>query len=119
MKNVWILERWMDRNKYVQMSQEFFQMSEEGIPEAIEVVRRIESKLNDPNFIGEWCGVVGKSNYNNFCWEAAHSIKYVKNVKFRVVKAQIKDDATEWVNYVNPVENEGVLRYLYTRTRYI
>lgn len=119
MKNVWILEKWIDRNRCVELKNEFIDMYCKGLKEAKVVIDHYNDMLNDSRFEGYWCGFVGKSKYNDFCYEAARTLKQDKNSKFRVVKAQIENTAKEWTNYVNPIENEGVLRYLHVKTKYV
>ena len=123
MKKVWILEKWIDRKACEEMLEDFKNMfsnpqfkDEEACSKT---VKRFTDYLSDPNFEGYWCGHEGKSKYSDFCSVAADFIYRHKNdnYKLRVVSAQIEDDAKYWTGYKNPVENEGVLRYLYVKAR--
>ena len=62
---------------------------------------------------GYWLGYQGKSNYKTFCYYAQQTMRHLRDMKFRVVTAEIPDDAETWWGYENPVENDGVRRYLY------
>ena len=128
MKKVWVLEKWATREERIQTLKDVLELCDkveetvgkEDTDKAREIYRNMLEKVSDPSFEGEWIGWVGKSVYKHFCQDAIESMKFNKNknYKYRVVSAQIEDDATEWVKYVNPVENEGVLRYLYVKARY-
>ena len=128
MKKVWVLEKWQDREaaiKTVESVLELLDKMEEeyGPSEDVDRIRSesIKKLTNDYNesFNGKWVGHIGRSIYKQFCEDAIECLRYEhnKNSKFRVVSALIDDDATEWVNYVNPVENDGVMKYLYVRLR--
>ena len=118
MKKVWILEKWVTRDEYAASLDVFNEWKKEGL-DVDYAIDKIKSNLDNPSFEGYWCGHVGRSNYKVFCYDAIESLRYNKgrNFKFRVVKAEIEDNSTVWTNYVNPIENDGVLRYLYTQIR--
>lgn len=119
MKKVWILEKWItpeERMKSIEEVRGLLRIlkTEE---ERNRVSARIEEMLSElrENPEGVWNGWEGKTNYRQFCQVAKECLRrYEKKPdKFRVVSAQIEDGATQWLGYENPVENEGVLRYLY------
>lgn len=81
------------------------------------IVENHEKRMADkPN--GYWYGTEGKIKYKEFCEVARAAIERNKgkSLKFRVVKAELADDAETWVGYKNPIENEGVLKYLLATT---
>lgn len=117
MQKVWILERWNTREEMESQRNDFREMAEElakdGRPDAYKTLEKFENILaQNPN--GMWVGHEGKSNYKQFCDVAKDALRRAegKGWKFRVVLAEIKDDAKFWVGYQNPVENEVVMRYL-------
>lgn len=131
MKPVWVLEKYEtaeEMQKTFDLAKRVF--NETTDPEAKEkafyALERFADKISDnPN--GMWSGYAGKVKYAEFCRESIRLL--VDNMKlakskgekldikktFRVVKAEIETNSTTWINYVNPVENEGVLRYLMAR----
>ena len=120
MKNVWILEKWVTVDGLMDQRADLQKwMAEEDqradLKETCQkVIEAIDKKMAEcPD--GYWCGWEGKTIYRQFCSVAKECLRRYdgKPDRFRVVKAQIEDDAKEWCDYVNPVENEGVLRYLY------
>ena len=121
MKTVWILEKWKSPEFMRQTINEFAstledEKDEEFIKSTKKIVASLEQELKD-NPDGVWTGIVGKTVYKQFCIDAKDDLRYWKkkdkNMQFRVVKAEIEDNAKYWLGYVNPVENNRVLRYLY------
>lgn len=115
MKKVWILEKFVsveEMNESLKGLKEL-QPTNENEREALkEAIAAYEKRIQESPK-GYWCGYAGRTNYNDFCREARRTMNNLKGSKFRVVKAEIGDVAHQWLGYVNPVENEGVLRYLY------
>lgn len=118
MKKVWILERFFtpdDLKQQIAFSEAYVQKCEKDYPEHVmaakemlESARRVYR--NNPE--GHWVGMEGKSVYSIFCRVAKQSLRITPDAKYRVVTAEIADDAKYWLGYVNPIVNEGVLRYL-------
>lgn len=113
MKKVWVLEKLETVEEMRETINRLADMAEAGDEMADELFTRLmKDLLDNPN--GKWHGYCGKLNYKDFCWDAKDTIRRAeKGTKFRVVKAEIENDAKYWTNYVNAVENEGVLKYLY------
>lgn len=109
MKSVWILEKWV--------SAEDMQASLKGLEsvfgsEDLSVTAYREKIETNPE--GMWSGWEGKSDYKQFCKVAKDALRRSKKGdKFRVVKAEIEDSAEYWTGYENPVENVGVMKYLW------
>ena len=61
---------------------------------------------------GRWYGFEGKVIYRQFCDVAKAAIRRNPEGKFRVVEAEIEDDAKTWNGYKMTKVNDGVLRYL-------
>lgn len=119
MKKVWILEKWItpeERMKSIEEVRGLLHIfkTEEEKARVYEKIEAMERELHE-NHEGMWVGWEGKSIYRQFCQVAKECLRrYEKKPdKFRVVSAQIEDGAGQWLDYENPVENEGVLRYLY------
>jgi hypothetical protein len=121
MQKVWILEIFRTREKMLEDIEETRSFrTKELTPEQIEFVDKLEAgqqKELDDHPDGYWTGTQGKCIYRQFCEVAKETLRYHLREKndgsrFRVVKAEIADDAKYWPGYVNAVENEGVLRYL-------
>lgn len=119
MKKVWILERFASREE---VEQKLFEVTNMEVPaEAEETRTRLIDLYTErletcPD--GYWYGIQGKTNYKVFCQCAKDSIIADKEYnhgksKYRVVKAEVADDAKYWGGYTNAVVNEGVLKYLY------
>lgn len=127
MKKIWILEGYITRERLEECLEEAKAMkaklpeNSEHIETANELIRIHENSIEKyPN--GYWLGYQGKINYNDFCYEAKRTMKNLKDrkMKWRVLKAEIPEDAKYWVNqYVNGIENDGVLRYLYATMKYV
>jgi len=117
MKAVWILEQYATREELEKNVQDALEMQanapEEHKQTAADFVAAAQKLLdNNPN--GHWYGTEGKIIYREFCEVSKAFIRRHKgdNLKLRVVKAEIADEAQYWLGYKNPVENEGVLKYL-------
>lgn len=123
---VWILEAFYTREQMEADLIKFKEMRDETKKDetlkhlwdtADMIVENHEKRMAEkPN--GYWYGSEGKIKYKEFCEVARAAIERNKGkgLKFRVVKADIADDAETWVGYKNPVENEGVLKYLLATT---
>lgn len=117
MKKVWILERF-ETKEMLEESLARLQDLIADIEANDEVAKEVEKIIThtrnliveNPN--GRWHGIEGKSIYSQFCNVAKGTIKMFPDVKFRVVEAEIEDDAHYWLGYRFVKENEGVLRYL-------
>lgn len=120
MKKVWILEGLVTPDKTKKSIAEVEGWKQEmiatnnsdGVEACERTIANLKKKLElFPN--GYWLGYDGKIIYSQFCDCAKRTLKNMKDkMQFRVVKAEIEDDAKVWTDYMNPVENEGVLRYL-------
>jgi len=120
MKKVWILESYIGKEEMKKSEDDVMDMiafyEEKGEPDSVKTCRELleqVQKKHRENPDGYWLGYQGKINYKAFCDESRGTMKNLKHRKFRVLKAEIEDDADTWSNYVNGVENDGVLRYLY------
>lgn len=120
MKKVWILESYIGKEEMKKSEDDVMDMiafyEEKGEPDFVktckELLEQVQKKHSE-NPDGYWLGYQGKTNYKVFCRESQQTMRNLKGRKFRVLKAEIEDDAQVWSGYVNGVENEGVLRYLY------
>ena len=88
---------------------------EEDLKLCQDMIESHEKRLEDhPG--GYWMGYDGKTDYRTFCEFAKRTLRHYRDDngrKWRVLKAEIPDDAKYWIGaYTNGVENEGVLRYL-------
>ena len=118
MKKVWILEKFETYEEMVKAQKDFEEMLERAKTKEPSVVEHFELLVEkhkeaikaNPN--GRWIGFDGKTIYRVFCQVARDSIRRNPNAKFRVIEAEIPDDATCWLGYKFVKENEGVLRYL-------
>lgn len=119
----WILEGWINPERMQETLKQNEEMlawaqgnnDKKGIEVARQMIEAYKARM-EQNPDGYWCGYEGKSDYRTFCRMAQDTIRYMgrkHGMKFRAVKADIADDAKEWLGYKNPVENEGVTRYLY------
>ena len=120
MKKVWVLEKFVTIDERERHLHELKAMAlnndltEDQKELAWKMVQAEQKRIEDfPQ--GEWVGWEGKSNYRQFCEVAQDCLRRYKgrNDQFRVVSAEVEDGAKYWTGYVNPVENKGVLRYLY------
>ena len=117
MKAVWILEVLKTPGEWGEALEESkelldMDMDERSKEMTLSYIRKLEEKIaNYPD--GKFEGTVGRSIYNQFTRDAKEVILRNKDKQYRVVKAEIEDDAQYWVKYQNAVENPGVLKYLY------
>ena len=120
MKKVWILEKFETNEDMVKTLSSLEQALEENRDKLDEEqMNRVichHKKMIDENPEGMWIGWEGKTIYRQFCDVARDSLrranKLHKSCKFRVIEAEIEDNAQYWSNYKFIKENEGVLRYL-------
>lgn len=121
MKKVWILEKLYLPEETKKSIIEMEDMLEnirnnpeapaEGISCMENTISTLKQRLTDfPE--GYWLGFEGKVIYRQFCQVAKAAINRNPDFTFRVVSAEIADDAKSWLRYQNPTVNEGVLRYL-------
>lgn len=121
MKKVWILEKLYtpeETKKSLAETQTILDTAgsnpsatEEAIKAFQNIITSLEQKLVDfPE--GYWGGFEGKVIYSQFCQVAKAAIRRNPDCIFRVVSAEIEDNAWSWMGYKNPQVNEGVLRYL-------
>lgn len=121
MKNVWVLEKFMDTEaieKMIQQTEELLAKCE--TEEHIEIATKIlesHKKTQKENPNGYWTGEEGKSRYKDFCHVAKEYMRRHPDQKLRVVKAEIPEDAEYWLGYQNAVVNDGVMKYLYATYR--
>ena len=135
MKKVWILERYETKKELIAQVAGMYDMAKfakENEEDANvtkhfeETAKNFEEMVNAlPDDGGRWSGWEGKSNYKVFCNVAIDAInrdaeQFGKSKhQFRVVEAEIEDDAKYWAGYKFIKVNEGVTRYLYaTRKNY-
>ena len=120
MKKVWILEKFAtveEMNKSCEFYREAIELmraegkDEKEIAHFEEFVLSYE-KLIAENPDGRWYGFEGKVIYRQFCDVAKAAIRRNPEGKFRVVEAEIEDDAKTWNGYKMTKVNDGVLRYL-------
>lgn len=125
MKKVWILEKFVSNEKMVKTLNEMEQMLEEnlanfdkkGIESMNKTINSYKKRVEE-NPSGEWVGYQGKSIYRQFCDVARDEIRRAdKSCKFRVIEAQIDDNAQYWSDYKLIKENEEVLHYLMATTK--
>ena len=121
MKKVWILEKLYlpeetkksisDMEKVLEDLPNNPAATEEVINSMKNTIFVLKQKLVDfPE--GYWLGFEGKIIYSQFCSVAKAAINRNPEVTFRVVTAEIEDNAKYWPGYQNLKVNEGVLRYL-------
>lgn len=120
MKKVWILEKFVDDVEMAVHLIEIKELNDEmrkQITDEVELekldkmVENYENKMKE-NPKGYWSGWEGKAIYKSFCDVAKAAIKRNPYAKYRVVEAEVKDDAKMWLDYTVVKVNEGVLRYL-------
>ena len=116
MKKVWILEKFASReemeNSLSSINAILESAKDENQINACKQMVESYKKLIDENPEGRWYGFEGKIIYNQFVVTAREAIRRNPDGKFRVVEAEISDDATMWPGYKFVKVNEGVLRYL-------
>ena len=120
MKKVWVLEKFASAEEMAKHHEEHKAMvamakdagkSAEEIASLEEFVADYEKVIrNNPD--GRWYGFEGKVIYRQFCDCAKAAIRRNPDGEFRVVEAEIGDDAWSWLGYKNAKVNDGVLRYL-------
>lgn len=129
MKKVWILEKYTSKKEMESQIPGMHELTkfakESGSPESViqqfeEAAEKFAAKVAAlPDDGGEWGGWEGKTNYKTFCYTAREAIirdkkRYGKQKhQFRVVEAEIEDDAESWLHYNFIRVNDGVTRYLY------
>ena len=119
MKKVWVLEKFVPvetTKKDIESLKKTY--GDDKDPEIVEFLEKMVGVLQksiDEHPEGHWVGYACKFNYRQFCQQAFEMIRQHRRdgFKFRVVKAEVEDDAGYWTGYKNSVENDGVLRYLY------
>lgn len=121
MKKVWILEKLYtpeETKKSITKMEEMLkdirnnpEATAEGISCMENTLSTLKQRLADfPE--GYWLGFEGKIIYRQFCQVAKAAINRNPDCTFRVVSAEITDDAKFWLGYQNPNINGGVLGYL-------
>ena len=121
MKKVWILEKFASREEMLnsqarnramtEMAKASGNYTEEQI-EYLEDFAASYDKVVESNPNGRWYGFEGKIIYKQFCDCAKEVIRRNPDGKFRVVTAEINDDARSWLGYKNIQVNDKVMRYL-------
>lgn len=121
MKKVWILEKFAtteeeikhynDFKELLETAKENNNLTEEQISQLNESLANFK-KIVDENPDGRWYGFEGKVIYRQFCDVAKAAIRRNPDGKFRVVEAEIEDDAQYWTGYKFVKVNDGVYRYL-------
>lgn len=121
MKKVWILEKFAtaeeeakhynDFKELLETAKKNNNMTEEQISQLNESLANFK-KIVDENPDGRWYGFEGKVIYHQFCDVAKAAIRRNPDGKFRVVEAEIDDDAQYWTGYNFVKVNDGVYRYL-------
>lgn len=121
MKKVWILEKFAtaeeeakhynDFKELLETAKKNNNMTEEQISQLDESLANFK-KIVDENPDGRWYGFEGKVIYRQFCDVAKAAIRRNPDGKFRVVEAEIDDDAQYWTGYNFVKVNDGVYRYL-------
>ena len=121
MKKVWILEKFAtaeeeakhynDFKELLETAKKNNNMTEEQISQLNESLANFK-KIVDENPNGRWYGFEGKVIYRQFCDVAKAAIRRNPDGKFRVVEAEIDDDAQYWTGYNFVKVNDGVYRYL-------
>lgn len=116
MKKVWILEKFASREemeKSLSALNEILESAndEKQIDACKQVVENYKNLIEE-NPEGRWYGFEGKTIYNQFIVTARNAIRRNPNGKFRVVEAEISDEATMWLGYKFVKVNDGVLKYL-------
>ena len=120
MKKVWVLEKFESNEMMIKtlgnlekaLEESISKLDEKGIDSMIKTIASYKKQLSEnPN--GMWLGWEGKSSYRQFCEVAKSALRRApSSYKFRVIEAEIDDNAQYWSGYKFVKENEGVLRYL-------
>lgn len=119
MKKIWILEGYITRERMIESVKEAEEMLKNVAPEHVETAREMlaaQKKSLAENPEGYWLAYQGRTNYNVFCNDSRQTMRNLKErkMKWRVLKAEISETAKYWPGqYVNGIENDGVMRYLY------
>ena len=117
MKKVWILEKFETTERVRKQVDEYREwakqehLTSEQVALLNSAIAKQEARLQE-NPEGYWYGFEGKVIYKQFCDCAKAAIRRNADGQFRVVEAQIDDNANTWVGYKNAQVNDGVLRYL-------
>lgn len=119
MKKIWILEGYITRERMIESVKEAEETLKNVAPEHVETAREMlaaQKKRLAENPEGYWFAYQGRTNYNVFCNDSRQTMRNLKErkMKWRVLKAEISETAKYWPGqYVNGIENDGVMRYLY------
>lgn len=121
MKKVWILEKFASREEMLKHQEEnrvMVEMAKSSDKYTAEQISSLEDfaasydKVVENNPDGRWYGFEGRIIYRQFCDCAKAAIRHNPDGKFRVVEAEISDEATMWPGYKFVKVNDGVLKYL-------
>ena len=120
MKKVWILEKFESNEMMIKtltnLEQTFKEcmnnLDEKGIASMNQTISSYKKMIaENPN--GMWLGWEGKISYRQFCEVAKSALRRVpSSYKFRVIEAEIDDNAEYWCEYKIVKQNDAVLRYL-------
>ena len=124
MKKCWILEKFETREEMEQMTErladvvEYAKSVDDGSEKAAQAIQatkdaldhHLQMMLENPD--GRWYGFEGKVKYSEFCYTAKAALRRNPEGKFRVVEAEIDDNAKYWLGYKFVKVNEGVYKYL-------
>lgn len=116
---VWVLEKFASPTEMIKTLIDIIEMVEssrsscsvEDSQKLDEGLDQFENKIEE-NPSGFWSGFEGKTSYKRFCNVAKDAIERNPNAKFRVVEAEIDDNATTWTSYRLVSVNDKVLKYL-------
>ena len=120
MKKVWVLEKLESNEMMVKTLGELKQafkecignLDEKGIKSMVQTIDSYK-KLIEENPNGMWLGWEGKASYRQFCEVAKNALRRApSSYKFRVIEAEIEDNAEYWCGYKIVKQNDAVLRYL-------
>ena len=119
MKKVWILEGFISEEMIKKTIEELEKDSllaetDEQKDAYFEVISAYKKRA-DKNPHGYWLPYDGKIKYKEFCYCAHETLRNMKKegMKWRVVEAFIKDDASTCAGYETIRENAGVMKYLW------
>lgn len=116
---VWVLEKFTSPTEIVKTLIDMIELVEssrsccstEDSQNLDKGLDQFENKIEE-NPSGFWSGFEGKTSYKQFCNVAKDAIERNPNAKFRVVEAEIDDNATTWTSYRLVSVNNKVLKYL-------
>ena len=120
MKKVWVLEKFESNEMMIKtlanLEQTFNEymsnLDEKGIDSMIQTISSYKKMIAE-NPKGMWLGWEGKISYRQFCEVAKSSLRRApSSYKFRVIEAEIENNAKYWGGYKFVKENDAVLRYL-------